>query len=145
MADSRFHHGRHAGVLVPLFSIPSRASWGVGEIADLPKFARWLESAGLDFVQLLPVNEMEEGQNSPYSALSAMAIDPVYIALEEVDEFKEAGGEDALEPGDRAQLERLRHGRAVDFRTVRALKRLAFHLAFHVFRDSHHATNSFRA
>ena len=35
-----FHAGRHAGVLVPLFSIPSRASWGVGEIADLPRFAR---------------------------------------------------------------------------------------------------------
>ena len=30
-----FFHGRHAGLLVPLFSIPSRSSWGIGEIADL--------------------------------------------------------------------------------------------------------------
>ena len=37
-----FNHGRHAGLLVPLFSIPSRSSWGVGEIADLPTFADFL-------------------------------------------------------------------------------------------------------
>src|SRR5918996_5209331 len=92
-----FHHGRHAGILVPLFSIPSSASWGVGEIADLPRFARWLEQAGLDFAQLLPGNEMEEGQNSPYSALSAMAIDPVFIALGAVPEFEECGGLKALD------------------------------------------------
>ena len=79
-------------MLVPLFSIPSRSSWGVGEIADLARFAGWLRMAGLDFVQLLPVNEMQEGQNSPYSALSAMAIDPIFIALGDVHEFEDAGG-----------------------------------------------------
>ena len=135
MADGPFHRGRHAGVLVPLFSIPSRESWGVGEIADLPLFARWLAAAGLDLVQLLPVNEMEEGQNSPYSALSAMAIDPVFIALRDVEEFAAAGGEAALDPADRARLDEARHRPAVDFGTVRALKRVAFHLAFHVFRE----------
>jgi len=145
MADGRFHHGRHTGVLVPLFSIPSRASWGVGEIADLPLFARWLESAGLDFVQLLPVNEMEEGQNSPYSALSAMAIDPVFIALRDVEEFADAGGEGALTDADRLLLDDVRGRRAVDFRSVRALKRLGFHLAFHVFREKHQGTGSARA
>ena len=115
MADGTFQSGRHAGVLVPLFSIPSRASWGVGEIADLPQFARWLAAAGLDLVQLLPVNEMEEGQNSPYSALSAMAIDPVFIALRDVEEFADAGGEAALDPADRARLEEARRARPSTF------------------------------
>ena len=32
-----FFHGRHAGLLVPLFSLPSRESWGIGEIGDLPR------------------------------------------------------------------------------------------------------------
>jgi 4-alpha-glucanotransferase len=144
MADGTFHHGRHAGVLVPLFSIPSRASWGVGEIADLPMLARWLEAAGLDLVQLLPVNEMEEGQNSPYSALSAMAIDPVFIALRDVEEFAEAGGEAALDAADRARLQAARASATVDFRTVRALKRLAFHRAFHVFRERYRDGGSAR-
>ncbi len=128
-----FHHGRHAGLLVPLFSIPSTGSWGVGEIPDLPRFARWLEQAGLDFVQLLPVNEMEEGQNSPYSALSAMAIDPVFISLEDVPEFSDGGGHALLSPEDREQLERVRAATAVDFGAVRGLKTRALRAAFAIF------------
>ena len=139
-----FRRGRHAGVLVPLFSIPSTRSWGVGEIADLPRFGTWLRRAGLDFVQLLPINEMQEGQNSPYSALSAMAIDPVFIAMADVPEFQDAGGEAALSDGDRAQLAAARARTIVDFRTVRALKNLALHASFHVFRERHHGTASTR-
>src|SRR5688572_26980900 len=140
-----FYGGRHAGVLVPLFSIPSGSSWGVGEISDLPRFARWLEQSGIDFVQLLPVNEMEEGQNSPYSALSAMAIDPVFIALNDVPEFAEAGGEASLDAKDRIRLDVARGGSAVDFRSVRAVKALALHASFAVFRQRHHRTTSARA
>ena len=42
-----FFHGRHAGLLVPLFSIPSRESWGIGEIGDLPRLGAWMADAGL--------------------------------------------------------------------------------------------------
>ena len=139
-----FHRGRHAGLLVPLFSLASRASWGVGEIPDLPRFARWLRGTGLDFVQLLPVNEMEEGQNSPYSALSAMAIDPVFIAPGEVPEFQEAGGESVLDPRDLDALRGAQWRPAVDFRTVRAVKGLALHASFAVFRRNHWGTGTDR-
>ena len=146
MAERRdFHAGRHAGVLVPLFSIPSRSSWGVGEIADLARFAGWLRQAGLDFVQLLPVNEMQEGQNSPYSALSAMAIDPIFIALGDVPEFEDAGGESSLTDNDRRRLGQARQAATVDVGTVRALKSLALHSSFHTFRDRHLASGSDRS
>src|SRR5215207_4380554 len=55
---------RRAGVLVPLFSIPSSRSWGVGEISDLPLLADWAREAGLSVLQLLPVNEMADGRTS---------------------------------------------------------------------------------
>ena len=139
-----FHADRHAGVLVPLFSIPSSGSWGVGEIPDLARLAGWLDSAGLDFVQLLPVNEMQEGQSSPYSALSAMAIDPVFLAPGDVPEFAEWGGEQALEAHDREQLARVRDSRSIDFRVVRALKSRALHASFAVFRERHLGTGSER-
>ena len=103
----RYNYGRHAGVLVPLFSIPSRRSWGIGEIPDLVPLSRWLADAGLDFVQCLPLNEMQDGQSSPYSALSAMAIDPLFIAVEDVDDFVVAG-DDVLGPADRAAPSRAR-------------------------------------
>ena len=41
----------------------------------------WLAGAGQRVLQLLPLNEMAAGQQSPYSAISAMAIDPIYISV----------------------------------------------------------------
>ena len=137
--------GRHSGVLVPLFSIPSATSWGIGEILDLPVFARWLESAGIDFMQLLPVNEMAEGQNSPYSALSAMAIDPVFISINQLPEFVEAGGEPSLPGEERARLAEARQSARVDFATVRALKTRVLQDAFARFAERDWQGNSARA
>ena len=125
----RFNTGRHAGVLVPLFSIPSRRSWGIGELPDLVPFARWLESAGFDFVQFLPLNEMQEGQSSPYSALSAMAIDPIFVALDNVDVWI-AAGDGVLGADDRATLDRVRSAPRVDYAAVRGLKNRALRRAF---------------
>ena len=72
---------RQAGLLVPLFSCPSSTSWGIGDIGDLVPLTAWLAGAGQRVLQLLPINEMATGQQSPYSALSAMAIDPIYIRV----------------------------------------------------------------
>jgi 4-alpha-glucanotransferase len=87
---------RETGVLLPLFSIRSPCGWGLGEIPDLVPFARWAVSAGFSLVQVLPVNEAARGQNSPYSAISAFAIDPVYLALDASEDFQAAGGVDTL-------------------------------------------------
>src|SRR6187431_799757 len=90
---------RRAGVLVPLFSIPSSRSWGIGEIGDIEPMARWLASAGQRILQLLPINEMPPGETSPYSALSAMAVDPQFIAVHALEDFGATGGEQALAAG----------------------------------------------
>ena len=145
MSDGRFAEGRHLGALVPLFSIPSRRSWGIGEIPDLPRFARWLDEAGCDFVQLLPVNEMADGQSSPYSALSAMAIDPIYIAVGDVEEFVAAGGESALADTDRAALGQARIAPRVAYDTIRQIKSRALRAAFDRFESTEWRTRSTRA
>ena len=141
----RFADGRHSGVLVPLFSIPSKDSWGIGEIPDLPVLAQWLSTAGLDIVQLLPVNEMADGQSSPYSALSAMAIDPIFISLNHVDEFVAAGGEDSLGPADRRHLAEVRAATTVEYRIVRDLKRRALREAFARFKTTEERRHTARA
>src|SRR3954454_7569292 len=145
MSGRAFDSGRHAGALVPLFSIPSRRSWGIGEISDLPRLARWLSAAGLGFVQLLPVNEMADGQNSPYSALSAMAIDPVFISIAALEEFEAAGGESAMPADDRALLDEARSSPAVMYDAVRALKSRALRSAFDRFAAGDFASGSRRA
>ena len=78
---------RHAGVILPLFSAASARSWGIGELADLDALSVWLEAAGCDRLMLLPLGTMVPGGSSPYSAASAMAIDPIYIALDQVEDY----------------------------------------------------------
>lgn len=128
-----FFHGRHAGVLIPLFSIPSRESWGIGEIGDLPRLATWLRSAGCSLVQLLPINEMAQGQNSPYSALSAMAIDPLFISPATAIDVLAAGGEGLLSADERAMLQTARESPTIRYDLVRAVKTRAFRAAFEIF------------
>ncbi len=140
-----FFQGRHAGLLVPLFSIPSRESWGIGEIADLPKLGDWMEGAGFSFVQLLPINEMADGQNSPYSAMSAMAIDPIFIAPAAVPEIQALGGEGLLTDDERAALKQAREAAAIDYSTVRSIKIRALRAAFERFRVNEWAKNTRRA
>ena len=126
---------RQAGLLIPLFSIRSAPSWGLGEIPDIVPMARWAAQSGFSLLQLLPVNEASRGQDSPYGALSAYAIDPVYASLEAMPDFAAAGGAAALEPGDREELARLREAPAVAWPRVRALKTRALEAAFRSFHE----------
>lgn len=128
---------RRAGLLVPLFSIPSARSWGIGEIADVEWMARWCEAAGFRLLQLLPINEMPVHETSPYSALSAMAIDPQYLSMHGVEEFEALGGEAALDPVLRARLDAVRTAPAIDYATVRALKGEVLRRCFERFREVH--------
>jgi 4-alpha-glucanotransferase len=127
---------RRAGILVPLFSIPSSHSWGIGEIGDIPVFAEWLRAAGQRILQLLPINEMPPGERSPYSALSAMAIDPQFISLAQIEDFTALGGESRLEPDFRARLDRVRASPTVDYESVRELKQAALRRSFARFAET---------
>ena len=142
---SRPHPRRRAGILVPLFSVPSSRSWGIGEIGDIASMARWLERGGQRILQLLPINEMPPGEYSPYAALSAMAIDPQFITMEEVEDFAAIGGEHSLEPAHRRRLDAARVAPSIDYAAVRELKHAAFVRAFAHFRDTELAGGTHRA
>jgi len=91
---------RIAGVMVPLFSLRSRADAGIGDIAALDAMTDLAAAMGHRAVLLLPIDETSPGESSPYSALSLFAIDPVYIGL------------DGLEGVEQPQLEDVRHALA---------------------------------
>src|SRR5512133_3224827 len=122
---------RQAGVLIPLFSIRTGASWGIGEIPDLAPFGRWAASAGFSLVQVLPVNEASRGQNSPYAALTAFAIDPVYAAVEALEDFDAAGGIGALTPDEQRLVSELRDTPTVRWVDAGWLEDYALFVALH--------------
>src|SRR3954468_7916731 len=126
---------RRAGLLIPLFSCPSTASWGIGEIGDLEPLTAWLAAAGLRILQLLPLNEMAPGQKSPYSAISAMAIDPIFISVPLVAEFAALGGEASLSAEGRDAWAAVRRAPRVEHHDVRRLKQRALRASFERFLE----------
>jgi 4-alpha-glucanotransferase len=136
---------RHSGLLVPLFSMPSSDSWGIGEIGDIARLATWLADAHQDLLQLLPINEMAVGQTSPYSALTAMAIDPIYISVHQVEDFAALGGVEAMGAGWNERLRAARQSACVDYALVRGLKDEALRRAFGRFRRDEWGRDSARA
>src|SRR6187551_4126501 len=69
-----------AGVLVPVFALRGEGDLGIGDIGALREFIDWIAGIGFKLVQLLPINETGT-DNSPYNAISAMAIDPTTLRL----------------------------------------------------------------
>jgi 4-alpha-glucanotransferase len=131
MLDS-VRRGRRAGLLLPLFSFPSTRSWGIGDIADVVPMTAWLAGAGQHLLQLLPLNEMSAADHSPYSAISAMAIDPIFICVPAVPEFM-ALGDAALTAEERESIEGLNRLGRVNYAAVRRIKLRALTAAFEQF------------
>jgi 4-alpha-glucanotransferase len=136
--------GRRACVLMPLFSLRG-GGWGVGEIPDLAVFARWARAAGFRVVQLLPVGAVCGGETSPYAAASAFALDPVYLGLDDCEDFRLAGGRDSLGAEDRVRLEALAGAERVRWGEVGPIKVRAAAAAFARFQEHEWNTGSERA
>lgn len=132
---------RAAGVLVPLFSLRSARDWGIGEIGDLPALCRWLAGAGHRLLQLLPIVEMSPGERSPYAAMSAFAIDPIYLSVDAIEDVALAGARAAV--GD--AITKARADPHIDYDGVRRAKRRALELGFARFVAAEWETNSARA
>ena len=114
---------RLLGVLSPLFSIRSSSDWGVGELSDLARLAPLLERGGVKVLMTLPLLEPSPGQESPYSPVSAFALDPLYVSLDDVEEMQVLGGREALASEDRGWLRAARGSVSVRHELVRPLKK----------------------
>ncbi|WP_242692269.1 4-alpha-glucanotransferase [Aridibaculum aurantiacum] len=76
---------RGAGVAIPVFSLRSHNSFGVGEFNDMKLLVDWAKQVGLKLVQILPVNDTTATHTSadsyPYAAISAFALHPQYLHI----------------------------------------------------------------
>ncbi|HZK64671.1 MAG TPA: 4-alpha-glucanotransferase [Puia sp.] len=77
-----------AGLSIPVFSLKSKQSFGCGEFTDLKLLADWAVKTGMKLIQILPVNDTSATgtwlDSYPYAAISAFALHPIYINLEEI-------------------------------------------------------------
>ncbi|MBA4074923.1 MAG: 4-alpha-glucanotransferase [Cyanobacteria bacterium PR.023] len=69
-----------AGLLLPVFALRRKGDLGIGDTLCVEDAIDFLSRHNLGVLQILPVNETG-GDNSPYNALSSIALDPLYISL----------------------------------------------------------------
>ncbi|RME99721.1 MAG: 4-alpha-glucanotransferase, partial [Bacteroidetes bacterium] len=77
------------GVAVPVFSLRSAQSCGIGEFMDLIPFVDWAADQGMQLVQILPINDTSSSftwvDSYPYSAISVFALHPIYLRVDQLE------------------------------------------------------------
>jgi 4-alpha-glucanotransferase len=123
---------RIAGVLAPLFALRTDDDLGIGDVEALKKFVDWAGEIGFKLVQLLPINETGR-DNSPYNAISSVAIEPttLYLTPGSPEDLTQEDFNAVLATVD---LTKLRRGN-VNYRRVRKLKGALLEKAFARFEE----------
>ncbi|MFH9671523.1 4-alpha-glucanotransferase [Streptomyces sp. NPDC017405] len=132
--------GRSYGLLVQLYSLLSRRSWGMGDLADLAELAGWAgRTAGAGFVQVNPLHAAVPGtptDPSPYRPSSRRFPDPVHLRVEDVPESAYVADRERLsgllERAARLRAAVLDKGALIDRDAVWELKREALELVLAV-------------
>ncbi len=115
-------HWRGAGIAIPVFSLRSESSFGVGEFSDLKLLVDWCKRTGLKLVQILPINDTTAthtwADSYPYSSISAFALHPIYLNLGEIANARNKKLLDKAEP----ERQRLNAVETLDYEAVHKAK-----------------------
>ncbi len=131
---------RYWGFSVQLYGLISRRNWGIGDLTDLAMLMDWAGREGADFIGINPLHAgfpLDPSRISPYAASSRLWLDPIYLDIEAVPEFKGCPEACARVASDdfQAQLDALRESEEVEYGRVRGLKEELVGLLYDHFRD----------
>ena len=119
-----------AGTAVPVFSLRSEGSQGVGDFGDLKMLVDWAVKTGQRAIQILPINDTTmtgTWQDSyPYNSISIYAFHPMYVDLRAVGPLADKAKEEKFQQKFR-QLNALPQ---IDYEAVNKAKRDYLLLAF---------------
>lgn len=124
-----------AGVAIPVFSLRTRNSFGVGEFLDLKEMVDWAALVGQRIIQVLPINDTSMTgtwvDSYPYKAISIYALHPIYFGVKEYPLRDKKKSKRFKEEGDR-----LNALPVLDYEKVIKLKREYLHELFIEKRDA---------
>jgi 4-alpha-glucanotransferase len=114
------------GITANLYTVRSAHNWGVGDLTDLATLLRWAAGAGAEFVGVNPLHALRNsgGDVSPYSPISRLYRNPIYIDVEAVPGYAEsrAAREITSNPQFKAELGRVRASDRVEYERIVQLK-----------------------
>lgn len=123
-------HWKAAGVVIPVFSLRSEGSQGVGDFGDLKSMVDWATLTNMHVIQILPVYDTTIHNNwldsYPYNSISIYALHPQYIDLRQLPPLSNSEKMKSYE-AERARINALPE---VDYEAVSRLKQDYLHAAF---------------
>ena len=123
---------RAAGVAVPVFSLRSTRSCGVGDFGDLRLLVDWAVTTGMKVIQLLPVNDTTAScswsDSYPYNIVSAFALHPQYLDLNAIGPLRDKKRMTAF-------LRQQRELNALNYTDYEAVQRVKFDYIREVFEE----------
>ena len=121
------------GWAIQLYALRSSDSWGIGDLADLRRFARWSRAAGASLILLSPLGAQTPRlryESSPYYASSRRFRNMVFLRIEEVE------GADAVDLSPAVEAaSRLNEQRIIDYDAVFRIKTSALEEIFRAAPD----------
>ena len=118
------------GITANLYAVRSTRNWGVGDLTDLATLLCWAAREGADFVGVNPLHALRnrDGDISPYSPISRLFRNPLYIDVEAIPGFSESAAvrEIVGQLEFREELARVRASDRVLYARVMALKTPVF-------------------
>jgi 4-alpha-glucanotransferase len=139
---------RAMGLIANLYSVRSDNNWGVGDITDLASIAKWSGEKGAAFVGINPLHALRNSgyDISPYSPVSRLYRNPLYIDVAAVPELSECAEARALldDPATHETLASLRSSTHVDYDVAWTLKRRALEMLHRTFIIRHRDARSGR-
>jgi len=92
--QKNFVEWKCAGTVIPIFSLRSKTSFGIGDFGDLKMCIDWLKLTSQKILQVLPINDTTQTHtwidSYPYNAISIYALHPIYLNLNAMGELKAA-------------------------------------------------------
>ncbi len=116
------------GFASQLYALKSKQNWGVGDFSDLKKLVEICAQNGADIIGLNPLNVLVHDfpeDASPYSSISRLFLNPIYIDINKV-----AGFEPEMLRGEEKVLESARNASDIDYSAVYNLKMRVLHKIF---------------
>ena len=119
-----------AGTVVPIFSLRSEGSFGVGDFGDLKLMVDWADRTGQRILQVLPINDTNithTWQDSyPYNSISIYALHPQYTDLRQLPDLKDKEAKEKFE----ALRQELNALPQIDYERVNQAKTDYLHVLF---------------
>lgn len=143
--------GKAAGIAISLYGLRSQRNWGCGDTTDLKSFLAWVAGqTGASFVALNPLHSIPNRQpynTSPYLPNSVFYRNPIYLDVEEIEEFRTTPRAATLlaSPVVQAEIRNLRDSQFVEYERVYRLKLRFLKMLFRCFLQQHWSRDTLRA